>query len=286
MNDTGNDFGTSFERKFVGIVALVTAFILIFLAIQGPLMRGVIVYKTDPTINNQLIGQDAVNIGLLAPLLLIGSIGLFLRKKWAKDLLIATPLFLIYYVMGYTIGWEWSSPTYAGNSERYFFFFLFVLIAALVILLYTLAVFPKNAVSRFKKGGLAVYSAVFVLFLLVFAGMWIQEVREVIATGTTRGYDLYPTAFWLIRVFDLGFSIPLGFISVYLLWARSNKAYPIVSLFYGFFFTQIFAVLAMGWMMFVKKDPAFLWRDLIVFSILALIILFGYFYVRRNYRAG
>ena len=74
----------------------------------------------------------------------------------------------------------------------------------------------------------------------------------------------------MIRVFDLGFSIPLGLISVYLLWARPSKAYPIVSLFYGFFFTQIFAVLAMGWMMLIKKDPAFLWRDLIVFSVLAL----------------
>src|SRR5512135_941154 len=277
-------FGSAFERTFVGLMAFATALLLIFLAVQGPLMRGVIVYKTDPTINNQLVGQDAVNLGLLSPLLILGGVGLFLKKRWAKDLLIATPLFLIYYVMSYTVGWEWSSPKYTGNSERYFFYFLFVFIAALIVLLYTLAVFPKNVMSRFKKGGLAIYSAVFVLFLLVFAGMWVQEVRQVITAGTTRGYDLYPTAFWLIRVFDLGFSIPLGLISVYLLWARPDKAYPIVSLFYGFFFTQIIAVNAMGWMMFVKKDPAFLWRDLIVFSALALIILFGYFYVRRNYR--
>jgi len=282
--ENARDFGSPFERIFVGVAALVAALVLIYLAIQGPLVLGTIAYKTAPVTNNQLIGQDAVNIGLMSPLLILGAIGLFLRKKWAKDLLIATPLFLIYYAISYTVGWEWSSPAYAGNSERYFFYFLFVLIAALIILLYTLAVFPKNAESHFKKGGLAVYSTVFVFFLLIFAGMWIQEVRQVVATGTTRGYDLYPTAFWLIRVFDLGFSIPLGLISVYLLWARPDKAYPIVSLFYGFFFTQIIAVNAMGWMMFVKKDPAFLWRDLIVFSVLALIILFGYFYVRRNYR--
>ncbi|HMA54600.1 MAG TPA: hypothetical protein VKT17_09050 [Acidobacteriota bacterium] len=283
---TGNDFGSAFERTFVGLIAIATALVLIYLAVQGPLLRGTITYKTDPTINNQLVGQDAVNIGLMSPLLILGGIGLFLRKRWAKDLLIATPLFLIYYAISYTVGWEWSSSTYTGTSERYFFYFLFVLIAALIIMLYTLAVFPKNVVSRFRKGGLAVYSAVFVLFLLVFAGMWVQEVRQVITTGTTRGYDLYPTGFWLIRVFDLGFSIPLGLITVYLLWARPGKAFPIVSLFYGFFFTQIVAVNAMGWMMFVKKDPAFLWRDLIVFSVLALIILFGYFYVRRNYKAG
>ena len=278
-------FGREFERIFVGLIAIVTALLLIYLAIQGPLVRGAIVYKTAPDTNNQLIGQDVVNLGLLAPLLIIGAIGLFIRKRWANDLLIATPLFLIYYAISYTVGWEWSSSMYTGNNERYFFYFLVVLVASLIILLYTLAVFPKNVESRFKKASLAVYSAVFVLFLLVFAGMWIGEIRQVIATGTTRGYDVYPTAFWLVRVFDLGFSIPLGLISVYLLWARPDRAYPIVSLFYGFFFTQIIAVNAMGWMMFIKKDPAFLWRDLIVFSVLALIILFGYFYVRRNYRA-
>lgn len=106
-----------------------------------------------------------------------------------------------------------------------------------------------------------------------------------IATGTTRGYDIAPTAFWLVRVFDLGLSIPLGFISVYLLWTRPDKAYPVVCLFYGFFLTQVIAVNAMGWVMFLKKDPAFVARDLVVFTALALIIFFGFFYVRRSYRA-
>jgi len=287
MNGTvDNALGSSFERVFVAGISLLTAVLLVFLAIQGPLIRGVIMYKTATVINNQLLAQDAVNVIFLVPLLIIGGIGLVLKKAFAKYLLIATPLFLIYYVLGYTIGWEWSSPAYTGNSEQHTFLFLFILIAALIILLNTLAVFPKNAFSRFKKAGLAVYSVVFTLFLLVFAGMWSKEILEVISTGTTRGYDIAPTAFWLVRVFDLGFSIPLGLVSVYLLWARPDRAYPIICLFYGFFFTQIIAVNAMGWVMYVKKDPTFLWRDMIVFSALALIILFGFFYVRRNYQVG
>ena len=275
--------GSPFERVFVAGLSLITAVILVFLAVQGPLVRGAITYKTAEVINNQLVGQDIVNLVLLVPLLLGGAVGLLSRKTWARSLLIATPLFLIYYALSYTIGWEWSSPVYSGNSERHTFLFLFVLVAALVILLYTLAVFPKNATARFKKGGLAVYSVVFTLLLLVFGGMWVKEVLEVIATGTTRGYDIAPAAFWLVRVFDLGFSMPLGLISVYLLWARPDKAYPVICLFYGFFFTQIVAVNAMGWAMFLKKDPLFLWRDLVVFTVLALIVAFGFFYVRRNY---
>jgi hypothetical protein len=285
MNErTMEEFGSPFERTFVGVAAIATAIVLAFLAVQGPLSRGAITYRTAAVINNQLAGQDAVNLLLMAPLLLASGALLLLRRPLAKFLLIATPLFLIYYALSYTVGWEWSSPAYTGNSQRYFFLFLFVLIAALVFLLYALAFFPRNVESRFKKRGLAVYSAVFALFLIVFAGMWIQEVREVIATGTTRAYDIAPTAFWLVRAVDLGFCIPLGLISLYLLWARPNRAFPLICLFYGFFFTQIVAVLAMGWTMFFKKDPAFLWRDLAVFSVLALIIAFGFFYVRRNYR--
>jgi hypothetical protein len=287
MNDRPlDDLGSPFERVFVGLVAVAAGLVLIYLAVQGPLIRGTIIYKTAGVINNQLVGQDAVNLALLSPLLILGGVGLFLRKAFAKYLLIATPLYLIYYVLGYTVGLEWSSPAYSGNSERSTFLFLFVLIAALLIMLYTLAVFPKNAVSRFKKGGLAVYSVLFTLFLLVFGGMWVKEVLEVIATGTTRGYDIFPTAFWLVRIIDLGFSMPLGLISVYLLWARPDKAYPIICLFYGFFFTQIVAVNAMGWMMFLKKDPTFLMRDMVVFTVLAVIIAFGFFYVRRNYEVG
>jgi hypothetical protein len=285
MNDRPLDpFGSTFERIFVGLVAMSAGLALIYLAIQGPLVRGVLTFKTAAVVNNQLVGQDLVNLVLMSPLLILGGIGLFLRKAWAKYLLIATPLFLIYYAISYTVGWEWGSPAYSGTSERYTFQFLFVLIAALIILLYTLAVFPKNAVSRFKKTGLAVYSVVFTVFLLIFGAMWIKEILEVIRTGTTRGYDIAPTAFWLVRVFDLGFSMPLGLISVYLLWARPDRAYSVVCLFYGFFFTQIVAVNAMGWMMFLKKDPTFLMRDLVVFTVLALIILFGFFYVRRNYK--
>jgi len=279
-------FGSSFERIFVGALSLLTGAVLIYLAIQGPLFLNAVKYKTAEVVNNQLIGQDVVNLFVLSPVLIIGGIALFFKKRISKYLLIATPLYLIYYVFGYTIGWEWSSPAYTGDSQALTFHFLFVLVAALIILLYALAVFPKDVASRFNKKGLVIYSAAFSLFLLVFAAMWIKEVREVIATGTTRGYDIAPTAFWLVRVFDLGFSMPLGLISVYLLWARPNKAYPIICLFYGFFFTQIIAVNAMGWVMFLKHDPTFLMRDLVVFSILALIIFFGFFYVRRNYKVG
>lgn len=221
---------------------------------------------------------------ILSPILIVGGVALFFRKRISRYLLILTPLYLIYFVLSYTIGWEWSSTNYSGNSELYTFHFLFILISSLIILLYSFSIFPKDVAATFKKKGLVVYSILFSLFLLIFASMWIKEVQEVVSTGTTRAYDIAPTAFWVVRIFDLGFSIPLGFISVYLLWARPNTSYPIQFMFYGFFLTMIIAVNAMGLVMFLNHDPTFLIRDLTVFLILALIIFIGFAYVIRNHK--
>ncbi len=283
-NTTENTFGTPFERIFVAFLSITNGFILIYLAIQGPLFLQHIKYKTAEIIYNQLVGQDIVNMFILSPILISGGITLFFRKQISKYLLIMTPLYLIYFVLSYTIGWEWSSTQYTGNSESYTFYFLFVLISSLVLLLYSISIFPKNVESRFKKKWLALYSILFSIFILIFASMWIKEVLEVVATGTTRAYDIAPTAFWVVRIFDLGFTIPLGLISVYLLWVKPNTTYPIQFMFYGFFLTMIIAVNAMGFVMFLKNDPTFLIRDLIVFSILALIIFIGFVYVLRNYK--
>jgi hypothetical protein len=277
-------FGNSFERILVAFLSIATGITLIYLAIEGPLFFHHIRYKTAAVVNNQLVGQDVVNLFLLSPLLIVGGIALFLRKRLSRYLLMMTPLYLIYFVLSYTIGWEWSSTQYSGNSEQYTFHFLFILISSLVILLYSLSIFPTSIVATFKKRGLAIYSVIFSLFLLVFASMWIKEVREVMSTGTTRAYDIAPTAFWVVRIFDLGFTIPLGFISVYLLWVRPDSTYPIQFLFYGFFVTMIVAVNAMGLVMYMQSDPTFLMRDMIVFLVLAMIVLVGFVYVIRNYR--
>jgi hypothetical protein len=282
---THNDgFGGDFERVLIGLLAVITGALLIYLALQGPLFWGTIRYKSDPIITNQIIGQDVVNLFLLSVISIAGGIALWLRQAIGKYLLLLTPLYLIYFVLSYTIGWEWSSPNYTGNSEKYFFHFLFILIAALLVMFYALSVFPRDRAASFDKKGLIVYSTLLVFFLLVFASMWIKEVLDVMSRGTTRGYELAPTAFWLVRVFDLGFTIPLGLLSVYLLWARPASSFAIQFMFYGFFCTMVVAVDAMGVIMWLKKDPTFLFRDLAVFLILSVIVFAGFVYILRHFK--
>lgn len=277
-------FGTNLERIFIGVLAILNGSLLAYLSVMGPLFLGEIQYKTHPLVINQLIGQDAVNLFLLSPMLVLGGFLLLQRKLLAKYILIMTPLFLMYYSISYAMGWEWMSPDYLGNSEQYFFYFIGILISALIIMMYSIHTFPKNVKVCFKKSRLAIYTTIYTLFLLAFAMMWMREVFDVINTGTSRGYEIAPGAFWLVRVFDLGFSIPLGLISIYLLWVRPDKAYPVQYLFYGFFITQLTAVLAMAIMMYINNDPTFEWASSVLFLVLGLIVISGFVYINRNYR--
>jgi hypothetical protein len=271
------------ERNVIVVISLICAALLIYLGIKGPMFRGDIVYKTHPTINNQLIAQDAVNTFVIAPLLIIAAFALSARKRFAKYLLALTPLFLFYYAISYAIGWEWMAADYTGNSEHYFFHFLGVLISALLIMLYSLSAFPPRQKPHFKKKPLIVYSVCFTIFMSLFAMMWMKEIFELYANGTTRGYDLSPAAFWLVRFFDLGFSIPLAFISLYLLWMRPQSSFPLQMLLYGFFLSMSVVVNAMAGVMYLNHDPSFELSSSLVFVVLMFISAIGYYFILKGY---
>jgi len=108
MNKSNDpSFGNSFERIFVALITITTGIILIYLAIEGPLFFHHIRYKTAEFVNNQVVAQDFINMFILAPIIIIGGVMLFFKKRISQYLLIITPLYLIYYVLSYTIGWEW-----------------------------------------------------------------------------------------------------------------------------------------------------------------------------------
>ena len=69
-NYTNNYWGNSFERIFVATLSIATGTILIYLAVLGPLILDIIKYKTADVVNNQLVGQDIINLILLSPILI------------------------------------------------------------------------------------------------------------------------------------------------------------------------------------------------------------------------
>ncbi|MCD8480508.1 MAG: hypothetical protein LRZ88_10005 [Candidatus Cloacimonetes bacterium] len=82
-----------------------------------------------------------------------------------------------------------------------------------------------------------------------------------------------------------GVCVPLGFVSIYLLWIDPAKSYALQMLFFGFFISMSVVVNAMALVMFLKNDPSYEHGSTIVFIILMLIVFFGYAFVLKGYRA-
>ncbi|MDP4144759.1 MAG: hypothetical protein Q8936_09835 [Bacillota bacterium] len=273
-----------FEKVFISTLSIVSGIIIAYLSILGPLFLNKILYKTSRAALYQMQAQDLTNLIFISPILILAGILLLLEKSVYKHLLILSPISTIYYALSYTLGMEWSSPIYTGNSEKFFYYFLFLIVSSLIIMFYAISRFDENINFKLNKKFLVIYSIIFILACLAFASMWMKEVNQVINIGTTTSYNETPTLFWVIRCFDLGFTIPLGFISLYLLWTRPSQSLAIQLLFYGFFLTTGIAVNAMGFFMYINDDPAFSSGTMVVFLILLAVICSGYIYILKNYK--
>lgn len=271
-------------RSVVIVAAFACAAILLVVSLLGPLALGVIRYRTPASGIAQTIGVDLVNLILIVPLLLIGGILYLARKDGAKYFLILTPITLFSLAMEYGVGQEWGNPAYAGNVERFVWLFILLIIGALVLLVGSLSLFTENDAPRFQPRSLLIYVGLVGVLLAMFAAMWISEMLQVTTTGdtSTGSYSDAPVAFWTVRLLDLGITIPLGFIGLFLLLTRTERAYPLVLLFWGFFVTMGTSVVAMALVMVLNHDPTAQPEGLIIFPLLAIMAWAGLLYLVKD----
>ncbi len=273
-----------FEDRIVGCLAILSAGVLAFIALGGPLVLNLIRYRTSASVVIQVQGQDLVNLLFIAPLCLWGGILALRGSPRAGRWLILLPLYLFYMAIAYGIAAEWSDPRYTGNNERFAFLFIFLMIAGVIFLLYAMPRLKTEDAPELGAKGKLVYSILFVCLLLIFTGMWSGQILEVMRTGANRDYDAARTLFWTVRILDMGVSIPLGLLSVYLLWTRPKTGFPVQLLFYGFFLTIITTVLALTFFMFAGRDPQADVGKAAVFVCIGAVVYAGYFYVTKKRR--
>ncbi|HEX9907505.1 MAG TPA: hypothetical protein VGB78_03440 [Thermoplasmata archaeon] len=268
----------------VGVTALISGVVLMAISLLGPLWLGSIQYRTSQSGIWQIEGGDLVNLVLMVPLLLVGGVLQLLRRGSSKYFLVLTPLTLMYVGLSIGLGQEWGNPAYTGNVESYSWLYFVVIIGGLLLLISTLSMFRPEDAPDFKPRGLRIYVAVMALFLVAFALMWLSELAQVVTTGDTSSgsYHETPVIWWLVRYLDLGFTIPLGFIALYLLLTKTKRVYPLVLLFFGFFVTLGTGVLAMGVIMTLEHDPTNQASALPVFGALAVLAWIGLLYLVKD----
>lgn len=267
-----------------GAVAILCAVVLMAMAALGPSGTGDIEYRTSQSGIWQIMGQDLADLFLIAPLLLIGGALQLMRKDVSKYFLVLTPLTLMYTGFSLGIGQEWS--LYDGNAETYYWTFMALIIGGLLLLIGVLPKFGPGEGTGFQRKRLIIFVLVMGLVMLMFAGMWVGQINEVIATGdlSDGSYTDSPNVFWTIRFLDLGICVPLGFVSLFLLLRRPEKGYPLVLLFFGFFLTMAVTVNAMALVMAMNEDPAVdtMGAGLYIFPAMAVLFLVGLYYLLKH----
>jgi hypothetical protein len=187
----------------------------------------------------------------------------------------------------YGLGQEWSDADYVGNVESYSWLFLILVIGGLILLIGSLSQFTREEAPSFKRKWLRAYVGLMAFFPLLFAVMWTFQIYEVITMGNTSGgeYLSSPTAFWVVRYFDLGITIPVGFVALMLLLSKPKKAYPMILLFFGFFITLATSVNASAIILVLNNAPSVSGSGaggLVIFPVLGILAYAGLFYLFKD----
>lgn len=222
-------------------------------AVLGPLGLGVIQWRVSANGLNQTYGADGASLVLVVPAA-IAAAWLWRRgHRLGPPLALGVGLATLYYGVAETLGGDYIR--YEGNNERFFLLFL-----GLIILGWTgaarawaaLDVTPPALPSWLARG----FGTVLLLAGGVMAFAWLQQLLGIALTGRVGPEYLdSPSAFWTIRIVDLGFIVPIALWTGAGLWRGSRTATKAAYGLASFLTLQGAAVLAMGAVMLWRQDP-------------------------------
>lgn len=255
MRKTATGFSMHHDSPLPGLGFLTLSAAMAASALLGPLGLGVIEFRVSDAMENQLVGGELIALLLIAPMAMAAGILFLRRHRLAPVLAIAPALYAVYTYPQFIIGPDYLR--YPGNNEHFVPLYI-----GLVMLGWGLALWswrlmkgahlpsPSRALRR------SVVTMLSVLALLV-AGAWIADILDVLVGGVpSREYRSDPTLFWLIRLLDLGFVVPMAVLTAVGLVRRADWSRRLAYAVVGFQTILVASVTGMAMVMAVRGDPA------------------------------
>ena len=243
------------QRKVLAVLVATLGVGVAFAGVLGPLVLGVLRYRTSDTTLNQIIGGDLAGLVAVAPTALAAGVLLWRGHRAGPVVALAPALWAVYMYAQLIVGQEYLQLP--GNNERFFplLLGLFVLGGAATVLAWratddhALPPLPRR-LERTAGVVLLVLAAFLVL------GLHLPSLLDALADQPTAvEYTSSPTAFWVVKLMDLGIIVPAAVaIGVGLLrsaaWAR-KASYAIL----GGYTLLAAAVAGMAVVMYANADP-------------------------------
>ncbi len=235
-----------------GLLALAAGMAVAMLL--GPLGFGVVSFAVSESAETQLLGGEVATMFLAIPLATVAGV-LWLRGARLAPVLACGPgIYAAYMYAQYALAPDFTR--YEGNSQRAFPLYLLLVLGGWLIAAHSwVALARLDLPAPGARLGMITGALLFILNLL-FALAWIASIVPVVA-GNEPGsaYLADPTLFWMVRLMDLGFVIPLGIATALVLLRRLPIRARLLYAWHGAQTLLVSAVCGMAWMMEVRNDP-------------------------------
>ncbi len=256
------------------------------LAVLGPLVMGVLEYRIKDAVESQVVGGDAAGLVVVAPVAFVAA-WLALRGNPAAPLVALAPaLYAAYVVAQLIVGNEWAAQP--GNVERFFPLLLAVFTLGAGIGLAAWGSIDAESLpplsrpaSRVIAGALVFVAAFLVLGLHLpnYLGVWQGE-------PLPEEYLDGPTAFWVVKLMDLGIIVPVSLVTAAGLLRGSVLARKAVFAIIGPYALLATAVAGMAIMMQVNDEAGASMAMVAAMSVFAVLFWAFAAYLYRPLFAG
>jgi hypothetical protein len=258
-------------RRPLGLSSMVLGCVVATTALLGPWGFGVIRYRASATALNQIVGADAAALVVVAPVAVIAGIFVLRRRPLGPVLALAASVFVVYTYAQLIVGEDYLRLP--GNNERYFPLLLggFILAGGIAVAAWrALDADALPTVSTRLGRTYAVVLAVVATYLVV--GLHLPSLVDALRDEPTRTeYLSSPTAFWLVKVMDLGIVAPVAVVSAVGLWRRSARALAPAYAVVGAFTLLAASVAGMALTMYLRKDPDASPATVVAFAVITLV---------------
>ena len=188
-----------------GLIAL--GAVIAAIAVLGPFITGVIRYHTSSTTLNQVIGGDAAALLLIAPACLAVGVLALRGHPAVAPLALAPAGFAVYTYAQLIVGEEYLRLP--GNNERYFplLYSAFLLGGAITVTAWH-SIEPAALPAPSRRLRRTAMVALFAVVLFLTAQHLPTLADALRDTPTRTEYLSSPTAFWLVKLMDVGILVP------------------------------------------------------------------------------
>lgn len=195
------------SRLVAGVGSIVLGAGIATSAVLGPLVLKVIDFRTSKHLENQFVGGEAVSLAVVAPMAIAAG-ALYLREhRLAPALALGPALYAAYTYTTAILGQEYAR--YPGNVERFFPLYASLIAGGVALAAIAWSQLGATDAPAQSAGLRRVLAGIFLGIGGFFALAWAQQIRLVVTGNPMAEYQEGPTLFWVIKLLDFGFMIPL-----------------------------------------------------------------------------